>query len=122
VPAVGFSLGLERVLLVMEERSMFPPLGIGPQVLLCRMSDVPADAAIRVASQMRAQGLRVEIYADSANMGKMLTYANTIGAPFAAILGTSELVQGTLAMKCLKSGEQGAVPVVDASVFVSKRS
>ena len=72
----------------MEERSMFPPLGIGPQVLLCRMSDVPADAAIRVASQMRSQGLRVEIYADSANMGKMLTYANTIGAPFAAILGT----------------------------------
>ena len=122
VPAVGFSLGLERVLLVMEERSMFPPLGIGPQVLVCRMSDVPADAAIRFASQMRAQGLRVEIYADSANMGKMLTYANTIGAPFAAILGASELAQGTLAMKCLKSGEQAAVPVADASVFVSKRS
>jgi histidyl-tRNA synthetase len=55
-------------------------------------------------------------------MGKMLTYANTIGAPFAAILGTSELAQGTLAMKCLKSGEQGAVPVDDAALFVSKRS
>jgi histidyl-tRNA synthetase len=86
------------------------------------MGDMPADAAIRFASQMRSQGLRVEIYADSANMGKMLTYANTIGAPFAAILGASELAQGTLAMKCLKSGEQAAVPVADAAVFVSKRS
>ncbi len=122
VPAVGFSLGLERVLLVMEERGMFPPLCIGPQVLLCRMGDVPADAAIRVATRMRAQGLRVEVYADAANMGKMLTYANTIGAPFAAILGTAELAQGTLALKCLATGEQAATPIDDASMFVNKRS
>lgn len=122
VPAVGFSLGLERVLLVMEERSMFPPLGIGPQVLLCRMADVPAAAAIRVASQLRAQGLRVELFADDKAMGKQLGYADTIGAPFAAILGSSELAAGTVALKDLKAGTQVAVPVADVGMHVSKRS
>ena len=50
VPAVGFSLGLERVLLVMTERGMFPDLGIGPQLLLCRMADVPGSAVLGVAA------------------------------------------------------------------------
>ncbi len=122
IPAVGFSLGLERVLLVMEERGMFPPLGIGPQVLLCRMADVPAAAAIKVATQLRAQGLRVELFADDKAMGKQLGYADTIGAPFAAILGTSELAAGTVALKDLKAGTQVALPVADVGVFVMKRS
>ncbi|MCU0863309.1 MAG: histidine--tRNA ligase [Planctomycetes bacterium] len=122
VPAVGFSLGLERVLLVMEERSMFPPLGIGPQLLLCLMADVPAAAAIRVASQLRAQGLRVEVFADDKAMGKQLAYANTLGAPFAAILGSAELAAGTVALKDLKTGEQLAVPVASVGVEVARRS
>jgi histidyl-tRNA synthetase len=122
VPAVGFSLGLERMLLVMEERGMFPPLGIGPQVLLCLMADVPAAAAIRVASQLRAQGLRVEVFADDKAMGKQLTYANTLGAPFAAILGSTELAAGTVALKDLKTGEQQAIPVASVGVEVARRS
>ena len=122
VPAVGFSLGLERVLLVMEERGMFPPLGVGPQVLLCRMADVPAAAEVQVATALRSQGLRVEVFADTPQMGKQLGYANTLGAPFAAILGTAELAAGTVALKHLQSGEQAAVPVADVARHVAQRS
>ncbi|MFN9945377.1 MAG: histidine--tRNA ligase [Planctomycetota bacterium] len=122
VPAVGFSLGLERVLLVMEERGMFPPLGVGPQVLLCRMADVPAAAAVQVATALRSQGLRVEVFADTPQMGKQLGYANTLGAPFAAILGTAELAAGTVALKHLQSGEQAAVSVADVARHVAQRS
>jgi len=111
VPAVGFSLGLERVLLVMEERGMFPDLGIGPQVLLCRMADVPGAAAIGVATALRAQGLRVEVFADAPPLGKQLQYASAIQAPFAAILGASELAAGTVGLKNLTTGEQVTLPV-----------
>ena len=119
VPAVGFSLGLERVLLVMEERGLFPPLGIGPQVLLCRFPDVPAAAAVGVASRLRAQGLRVEVFADTPGLGKQLQYASTIGAPFAAILGKSELDAGTVALKNLTSGEQVTLPVAEVGARVA---
>ena len=122
VPAVGFSLGLERVLLVMEERGLFPPLGVGPQVLLCRMADVSAAAAVKVATALRAQGLRVEVFADTPPMGKQLTYANTLGAPFAAILGAVEMAAATVTLKDLAKGEQAAVAIADAAAWIAARS
>ncbi|MBL8752746.1 MAG: ATP phosphoribosyltransferase regulatory subunit, partial [Planctomycetes bacterium] len=45
VPAVGVSLVLERLMRVMVERGMFTPLGVGPQVLVCRLAEVPPGAA-----------------------------------------------------------------------------
>ncbi len=119
IPAVGFSLGLERVLLVMEERGMFPPLPAGPQLLLCRFPDIAASQAVAVASQLRAAGLRVELYADTPALGKQLQYANTIGAPFAAILGSNELAQQSLTLKKLSTGEQKTLSIADVAAFVN---
>ncbi|MBL8839977.1 MAG: histidine--tRNA ligase [Planctomycetes bacterium] len=118
IPAVGFSLGLERVLLVMEERGMFPPLAAGPQLLLCRFPDIAPAAAVAVATQLRAAGLRVELYADTPSLGKQLQYANTLGAPFAAILGGNELAQQSLTLKRLATGEQKTLPIADVAAFV----
>ncbi len=120
IPAVGFSLGLERVLLVMEERGMFPALGVGPEVLLCRMNEVQEVEAIRAATALRASGLRVEVFADPAQLGKQLQYANTLGVPFAAILGTKELALGVVTLKDLKSGEQVSLPLAEVGPRVRR--
>jgi len=115
VPAVGFSLGLERMLVVMEERGMFPALLGGPEVLLCWMG-VPQAAVLTVAHQLRAQGLRVEVFPEEAKLGKQLQYADTPGvkAPLAAILGETELAAGELTLKHLGSGEQTRVAIAEA--------
>jgi histidyl-tRNA synthetase len=118
IPAVGFSLGLERILLVMEEKKMFPELGVGPQLLLCRFADVPAAEAVRVATELRSAGLRVELFADTPALGKQIGYAATIGAPFAAILGGNELAQGALTVKKLATGEQKTLPLPEVAAFV----
>ena len=118
VPAVGFSLGLERVLLVMTERNMFPPLGIGPQLLLCRMADVDASQVLAIASELRSSGVRVEVYADAVAMKKQLQYANAIGVTHVGILGTQELADGTIALKDLESGEQVSCSVKDVAARV----
>ncbi len=118
IPAVGFSLGLERVLLVMEERGMFPPLGLGPQLLLCRFPEIAASKAVEVATQLRAAGLRVELFADTPALGKQLQYASTLGVPFAAILGSNEVDQKSLTLKKLATGEQKTLPLADVAAFV----
>lgn len=115
VPAVGFSLGLERVLLVMSERGMFPDLGVGPELLLCRMADVPAAQAVAVATALRRGGVRVELFADDAPMKKQLQYANGIGVSHVGILGPQEVQDGTLALKDLASGEQRALAIGDVA-------
>jgi histidyl-tRNA synthetase len=107
VPAVGFSIGLERILVVMEQRGMFPKLALGPDLLLCWMG-VPGAELLRVATMLRSQGLRVEVFPEQAKLGKQLQYADAQGveARFVGILGEKELEAGTLAIKHLASGRQ----------------
>ena len=121
VPAVGFSLGLERILVVMEERGMFPALPVGPELLLCWMGVAPAQV-IGVAHQLRAQGLRVEVFPEEAKLGKQLQYADAPGvkAPLAAILGETELAAGEITLKHLGSGEQSRVAIAAAGAAVRK--
>lgn len=113
VPAVGFSLGLERILVVMEERGMFPELSVGPDVLLCWMEDVARPEVVRVAHALRKHGLKVEVFPEQAKLGKQLAYADAPGvkAPVAAILGKDELQAGQVTLKHLQSGEQQRVNI-----------
>ena len=108
IPASGFSLGLERILVVMTERSMFPPtLAMSPADVMVAMFDVSAAAnAIRVADQMRACGLRVLVYPDADKLGKQIKYADGRGIPFVALLGDDEMKAGTVDVKDLAAKTQ----------------
>ena len=119
IPAVGFSIGLERILLVMEERGMYPELVSGPEVMLCWMG-VSESSVLGVARQLRSQGLRVEVYPQSAKLGKQLQYADSqgVGAPVAAIVGEDELQSGEVTLKHLESGDQERLPIDRAAEFV----
>jgi histidyl-tRNA synthetase len=119
VPAVGFSLGLERILLVMQERDMYPPLHAGPEVMVCWMGIAPA-RALAIAHALRGQGLRAEVYPREAKLGKQLQYADDPGvkAPVAAIAGEDELGRGELTLKHLSSGEQQTVAIERAGQAV----
>jgi histidyl-tRNA synthetase len=115
VPAVGFSLGLERILVVMSERGLFGELdarGMGPDAMLCWLG-VPLVEVLRVATQLRAAGLSVEVFPETAKLGKQLQYADAEGvkARFALILGDRELADGQLGVKHLASGRQETIPL-----------
>jgi histidyl-tRNA synthetase len=120
VPAVGFSLGLERILVVMEERGLYPELSVGPEVMLCWMGVERRDV-LRVASTLRKQGLRVEVFPEPAKLGKQLQYADSDGvkAPFAAIVGDGELAADEITIKRLASGEQRRVSLSQAATTIA---
>lgn len=119
LPAVGFSLGLERILVVMEERKMFPALSAGPDLVLCWMG-VELPAVLGVAHKLRAQGLKIEVFPEAAKLGKQLQYADTPGvkAPGVAIVGEEEMKAGEVTIKHLKSGEQRRVAVDGVAAVV----
>jgi len=110
IPAVGFSIGLERILYVMQERGMFPELRAGPQIMLCWMDVEPA-RVLEIAHALRAQGVRVEVFPERAKLGKQLQYADSTGvrAPFAGIVGPDELAARQITIKHLASGRQQRV-------------
>lgn len=123
VPAVGFSLGLERILVVMEEQDMYPALRVGPQLLLCWMG-VGEREVMAVASRLRAQGVAVEVYPEASKLKKQLQYAVAPGVavPFAGILGESELAADEITIKELATGEQRRVSIDDAAAALSQAS
>ena len=108
VPACGFSLGLERILVVMGERAMFPPtLHTTPADVMVAVFDAKdAPHALRVAAALRAAGLRVMTYPDADKIGKQIKYADARGIPYVAILGGDEIANGTVTVKDLKNQAQ----------------
>ena len=108
IPACGFSLGLERILVVMTERGMFPPsLAMTPaDVMIATFDASGAGEAMRVAGRLREQGLRVLVYPDADKIGKQIKYADGRGIPFVALLGEDEIKGGTVTVKNLAAQTQ----------------
>jgi histidyl-tRNA synthetase len=108
IPACGFSLGLERILVVMTERNMFPPtLATAPaDVMIATFDAAGAAAALRLAGTLRGAGLRVFVYPDAEKIGKQIKYADSRGIPFVALLGENEISNGKVTVKNLAAQSQ----------------
>jgi histidyl-tRNA synthetase len=122
IPACGFSLGLERILVVMAERGMFPAsLATAPADVMVAVFDA-ADMphAVRVAGSLRASGLRVLVYPDADKIGKQIKYADSRGIPLVAILGGDEIANGTLTVKHLAAKTQNTYEQGSAGAEILK--
>ena len=122
IPACGFSLGLERILVVMTERGMFPgTLATSPADVMIATFDASAAAdAMRVADALRAGGLRVLVYPDADKIGKQIKYADGRGIPFVALLGDDEIKAGTVTVKNLAAQTQQTYPQSAAGAAIQK--
>ena len=111
VPACGFSLGLERIIVVMGEREMFPTeLVASPaDVMVTLWNEDSIGESIALASELRSAGLRVDLYPEADKMGKQFKYASSRDIPFVAIIGDDERARGEVAIKDMRSGEQQSV-------------
>jgi histidyl-tRNA synthetase len=120
VPAAGFSLGLERILVVMNERRMFPPsVAARPVEVMVTIWNVDKTPdAIRLAGELRAGGLRTDIYPDDDKIGKQFKYADSRGIPFVTVVGDDEAASGRVAVKNLKTGKQTTVARGDAAQHI----
>ena len=121
MPACGISLGLERILVVMGERDMFPPALAGR----CRGRDgdhLECGYARRMRSasqaELRAAGLRVDVYPEPDKLGKQFKYADARGVRFVAIVGDDEAARGEVAIKNLRTASRLAAARTQVAEFV----
>ena len=111
VPACGFSLGLERILVVMTERKMFPAeVEQASADVLLTVFDAPTiPEVLKLAAELRQGNVRVEIYPEADKLGKQMKYASSKRIRFAAILGGDEIARKEVTIKNLETGEQQSV-------------
>ncbi len=106
VPAVGFSLGLERILLLTEERDLFPALELTAQVMVCILPHTPLPQAVGLASRLRQAGITVDVYPEQSKLGRQISAADSLRIPYVLILGPDEVERQTYTLKNLATGEQ----------------
>lgn len=117
VPATGISLGLERIIEVIQEFDLLPARRSTAQVAMVYIEETFAEAG-EIARELRRTGINVDqSLVSNKGIGAQLKYADRRGIPFALIPGTEELANGAVSLKNLSSGEQ---LTVDRSGLVSK--
>ena len=107
---VGISFGADRIYDVLNQLDLYPKEAVnGTQLLFVNFGEAEAAYVLPVLAQVRAAGIRAEIYPDAAKMKKQMSYANAKMVPFVAIVGENEMKEGKVMLKNMASGEQSLV-------------
>ena len=106
-PGVGFGLGIERLLLLLEAQGVVPPAA-APDVYLVHTGDATGVAAFTLAQSLRAQGLEVVLHCGGGSFKSQFKKADASGARFAVVLGDAEVDAGTASLKTLTGEQAGA--------------
>ena len=110
VPGVGISFGVDRIYDVMEELGLFPEtVQTGVKVLFFNLGEKESKTAFGLMQQLRNNNIGCELFHEATKMDKQFKYADKKQIPFAIIIGSKELEEGTCVIKNLLSGEQQTV-------------
>lgn len=130
IPACGFSLGLERIIVVMTEREMFPadlvntPADVMVLIWYEKESREKVDAAVEalaLARELRVADLRVDVYpVRNVKTGAQIGYATKRGIPVVVFVGKDERLRGEVAIKDLGAGQQQTVKRDDVADTIKK--
>lgn len=121
LPNTGTALGIERIIDLMDLLNLYPPslTGTVVQVLVTTFGADTLPESLRLASDLRAAGIRTEaILQTNKSIGKQVQYADRKGTPIAAFLGVDEIKNGVVNFKRLHDGHTVTVPRSEAAQAV----
>ncbi len=128
IPACGFSLGLERILVVMEERGMFDKLiaegklkADSADVMIACFDEQLVGECLKLANELRQKDLRVLVFPEANQKVKPIKYAEQIKVPFVCLLKETELAENKVTLKNLLTGEQEIVAREDVAAKIAQR-
>jgi histidyl-tRNA synthetase len=110
VSGVGISFGAERIYDVMEELDLFPAETTESlQLLFVSFDEASHRYAFNWLNQVRAAGIRADLYPEPTKMNKQMKYADSRNVKYVAIVGSEEMAGNTVMLKNMKTGEQQPV-------------
>lgn len=109
IPAVGFGMGIERLLLTLEEEGIAIDEPNRIDVFIASMGEEAALKAASIATKLRSQGIKIDIDHMGKKLKGQMKHANKIKAKFTMILGDDELTRGIASLKTMETGEQQEV-------------
>ncbi len=112
VSGVGISFGADRIFDVLNQLDLYPKDALlTTQLLFVNFGEKEEAYLLPLVAQVRAAGIRTELYPESAKMKKQMGYADTKKIPYVAIVGETEMAEGKINVKNMITGEQQLLTV-----------
>ncbi len=118
LPAVGVSLGVDRLFAGLKELELISEQPGTAPILVTVFPGTSPSTAIATATRLRQEGLKVELYPGAAKLDKQFKYANRKGIEAVLIIGPDEEQAGTVRIKSFTTGEQTTVPAGEAAGYL----
>ncbi len=110
IPAVGFGMGLERVLMLLDSEGIELPKTLWYQVFVTYMGE-NRPSAFALVQQLRKAGIRADLDHCGRSLKAQFKYANKTGAPITAVIGDEEAANGTVKLKRMTDGEEKTIAI-----------
>lgn len=118
-PAVGFGMGLERLILTMESLGLSFGQEDVPDVYIAPLCDEAKDEAMLIADTLRTAGISCDTDLLGRSFKAQLKYVNKTGARYMIVIGTDEMASGVYAVKNLLSGSSEQVKKADLAAYLN---
>ena len=104
---VGISFGVDRIYDVLNALDLYPKDSLTTsRILFINFGEKETAYCMPIVAQVRAAGIRAELYPDAAKMKKQMSYANAKQISFVALAGDNEMAEGKITLKNMETGEQ----------------
>ena len=104
---VGISFGADRIYDVLNTLELYPKDTLAStKVLFVNFGEKEGAQSLQYVMKLRANCIPAEIYPDSTKMKKQMSYANDKNVAYVAMVGETEMANGSIALKCMETGEQ----------------
>lgn len=107
-PAVGISMGIDRIYEIMQKDNMFNRPKTRTEIFVVAVDDSVRDETVRLAQELRKKFANVETDLMGRDMKKQMAYINSQGIPYAVFVGPKELKKGRFTVRDMKDGKQGS--------------
>ncbi len=118
-PACGLSIGFERLMLAIEEAGAKP--ASGPDACLTVFSEELRPQSLRLAKELRAAGLRIDVYPGTGKLKAQFKYADGVKARYALVLGPDEAATGEINAKELATGAEKKITLADLPALLKSK-
>lgn len=119
-PGIGFAMGLERVMLTMEQQGLLQENKFAQDVFVATVDPSLDLEGFKILNNLRKEGLSAEKDYMNRSLKSQLKLADKLGVAFVIIIGQDELSQGNVTVKSMNTGQQREVNLNDLVSYIKK--
>lgn len=120
IPGVGFGLGIERLIMLMEANNAYFPDENRVDVFVAVMGEAAKSFGIKLCRELRAKGIVAEMDTLARNIKGQFKYADRLNAKYTLVIGEDELSKGVVSLKDMARSMQREIKIEDIYIEITK--